>query len=496
MALALWLLALAGAVFWLHTRHNDFPYHYHPDEGGKVMQVQTGRWNFNHPMLLLSTANAAVEMRGASRDPQTIVEAGRTVSAGFTALAVAALALLAWFWRGWPASLAAGGALLLHHQLFELAHYMKEDSALLLGMALTFLAAIVHTRKPSTGAVLFLGIACALAISGKYLGVLALGVAGPLLWRAPATQRWKWTGCFAAALAGTFILVNLPLFTQLATFRQSLDREVGLVVGGQGGLTRSVPHAQYWNIFVDNTTPAIWVLLLVFLHARWRERRSLVLAEWMIIAFPFAYALALSCSPKSNDRYFLPATALFTLLAALGVQDAARLLAPWFRPSRAAAFIAAVLIAAQLPSFTRYWLAFQNDDTAEVTAWLRAAQEVPAAAVIARDERVSLPEPRDPAALPQKVLASRYAADIGSLDELRAKGVTHVVISESNYGRFFLKSLRPQEKEKEKADFARRKAFHEELLRAVPPIRLLFERPRGTVIYLHPGIRVYRIVGE
>jgi hypothetical protein len=48
--------------------------------------------------------------------------------------------------------------------------------------------------------------------------------------------------------------------------------------------------------------------------------------------------------------------------------------------------------------------------------------------------------------------------------------------------------LRPQEGER--ADFERRKAFYESLLRDG---ELLWERDRGTVIYLHPGIRIYRL---
>jgi hypothetical protein len=81
-------------------------------------------------------------------------------------------------------------------------------------------------------------------------------------------------------------------------------------------------------------------------------------------------------------------------------------------------------------------------------------------------------------------------ADLGTLDELRAKGITHVAVSESDYGRFFLKSLQPKKGQEE--DFARRKAFYESLFDSGEP---LFERGRGTVIYLHPGIRVYRIAG-
>jgi hypothetical protein len=71
---------------------------------------------------------------------------------------------------------------------------------------------------------------------------------------------------------------------------------------------------------------------------------------------------------------------------------------------------------------------------------------------------------------------------------LLKRGVTHVAISESDYGRFFLKGLKPQESGK--ADFQRRKAFYEQLRRDE---KLVFDRDRGTVIYLHPGIQVYRL---
>ena len=165
-----WAVALFVATLTLHTRHNDFPYFYHPDEAEKVRQVMTGDWNFHHPMLLLTATKAvvaAVAARGAKLPEQGVVEAGRWVSAGCVAAAVVALALLAFVWRGWTASLAAGGALLFHHQLFELSHYMKEDSALLAGVAWTFLAAFLFWRKPGAWRAALLGAAVAVAISGK-----------------------------------------------------------------------------------------------------------------------------------------------------------------------------------------------------------------------------------------------------------------------------------------------------------------------------------------
>jgi hypothetical protein len=490
--LGVWCVALFTVALMLDTRHNTFPYFYHPDESAKVAQVMTGNWNYHHPMLLLTTTKAVVEMLGVAPREQNIVEAGRWVSAAFTAAAIAALSLLAFVWRGWAAAIAAGLALLLHHQLFELAHYMKEDTALLFGLALTFLTAFLYARQPDIWRAICLGLVTACAISGKYIGVSALAVALPVLWFAPGEGRRAHLMGFFGAMVAALLVINLPLVLHPDTFRQSFDREMEFVVHGQRGTTRSVPHTLYWNVFRDNSTPVIWVLLLVFLAARWRERRSVTLVEWLLIGFPFALALALSFSPKSNDRYFLPATAMLVLLAALGALDAARLLGRWVPLRWATVAVVAALVAAQLPDWARYEAAFQRDDNAELFAWVKT--QLPVSAIVAKDSRIQLPDPNNPhdaerfGRLPQKILADRFAADLGSIEGLRALGVTHVAVSESDYGRFFLRGLRPKKGEAE--DFARRKAFYEELLRDG---ELVFERERGTVLYLHPGIRLYRM---
>lgn len=496
--LAAWALVLFAACLALDTRHNAFPYFYHPDESAKVDQVMTGEWNFHHPMLLLSATSAVVETFRVPRRDQPVVEAGRWISAAFIAGAVVALALLAYLWRGWTASLAAGGALLLHHQLFELAHYLKEDSALLLGVALSFLATHAFWQKPNAGRAALLGGAVAVAVSGKYIGVCMLAVVLPVLWRAPG-ERGRRAACFCGAFGMVLMVVNLPLLLHLDAFEKSFGREMQSVVHGQRGMTRSVPHAQYWNVFRDNSTPLVWGLLVVFLAARWRERRAVSLAEWLVIAFPFAYALALSFSPKSNDRYFLPATAVLTLLAALGAVDAARWLARWMPLRWALAGCAAALVVSEMVSppspldwrtLPEYFAAFQRDDNAELIAWIKA--NLPPDAVIAKDSRIQLPDPESKkdrarfAPMAQKILAKRYVADLGTMEELRARGVTHLAISASDYGRFLLPGLVPQKSER--ADFGRRRAFYEELLRDGD---FIFRRERGAVLYLHPGIRLY-----
>ena len=483
-ALVVWSLALFAATLALNLRHRDFAWYYHSDEGSKIEQVLSGKWNFNHPMLLLRASKIVLDASGAARDPQSVVEIGRTVSAAFTALAVVAFSLFAFQWRGWLAALAAGGSLMLHHQLFELSHYMKEDTALLFGLSLALLALGLFEARPSLATALALGAATALAISGKYIGAVVLVATAPTLARARGRYR---SVAFFAGLAAVLLAVNWPLIADFDTFQKSLARETEYVIEGQKGSTRSIPHAVYWNVFIDNTTPAIWLLLILFIAARWGGWSAITLTRWHAVAFPFYYALTLSFSPKENDRYFLPATAMFTVLAALAVPDVARL----FHRKWAIPLAAVALVIGQVPSWLRYERAFQTDDSRDLQAWCR--EHLPADALIAKDSRIWLPDPekRDGVAadaIPQKVIAKKFAADLGTLAEMRAQGITYVAVSESDYGRFFRKSLQP--KKGEEADFARRKIFYETLFRESDPV---FERPRGTVIYLHPGIRVYPI---
>lgn len=496
----LWCLALFAATMWLHTRHNDFPYYYHPDEPGKVEQVLGQRpLNYHHPMLMLGASKLAA---GNANSEQKVVEAGRRTSAAFTAGAVVALSLLAYLWRGWIMSVAAGLTLMLHHQLFELSHYMKEDTALLFGVAITCLALRLFDLRPGLGHAALIGLGCGLAISGKYAGLIMLVPVLPVLWRKSVPSRGAAILAMLITLIVTVVLINLPLLRDWNAARASLARETELVVEGQG-MTQRVPHSRYWSIFLANTTPVMWVLILLALWGAWRRRSELRVTDWNALWFPFFFAVVLSFSPKENDRYFLPATALFTLMAAAGAKDI-----PWLLPTRlrqrekACELVAAVLlVAAQFPSWTedrggllRYWAAFQKDDTAEVTEFLR--KNLPPGAVIAKDEKVRLPDakrhtPGSPP-LPFQILSEDYAADLspdGTVEGLARKGVTHVVVTDSTFKKFERKDLKP--KEKDAADHERRRNFYVTLRRDFSsPLR---DWNRSTVIYLHPGIEVYYI---
>jgi hypothetical protein len=245
---------------------------------------------------------------------------------------------------------------------------------------------------------------------------------------------------------------------------------------------------------VIDTTPMIWVLVIAELLA---VRKSGDVFEWTMSIFPFAFMLLLSCSNKTNDRYFLPVTAVFHYLAGLGAIDLPGLLpgkwAARVRPSLAAG-LALLLNFFYLPAgLVSYVSAFAHDDRGEMLAWIRA--NVPADAVIAGEDRADLPVPRREERLavqpllPQRITETKYAADLGLTPAALARqGIGYIVISESDYGIFFRRAANSHLS----PELQRKRDFYVTLFHDYQPV---WERDRGTGIYLHPGLRVYRLAG-
>ena len=81
-------------VFCFHAENSDYPYYYNADEPAKARQVTTGKWNFHHPMALLSIAGLITD---ESLTLQQATERGRRVAAAYMALGAGLLVALA----GW-----------------------------------------------------------------------------------------------------------------------------------------------------------------------------------------------------------------------------------------------------------------------------------------------------------------------------------------------------------------------------------------------------------
>jgi hypothetical protein len=495
LSLHSWFLAAIFFVagVWLYNRHNDFPCFYHPDEPGKARQVITGQFNFNHPLLLLETTRIASRVNHRPLTPQSVTETGRMVSAIFAAGAVACFVLLAAHMYGTLAAACVGALLLANSQLYELAHYMKEDTALAFGIAAFFLSLTRCWLRPSMARFGVLGAAAALALSGKYVGALVVPLAFVPVFLLQEERRRKALVLFAAFIA-VLLLVNFPIFTSLGSFLGSIGREVDFTVHGHKGLTRSVPHGVYAAVFRGATNPAIWILLSLYYVRFFTFRRRIHPAEWMLALFPILYVIILSFSPKTNHRYFLPDTFIFCTLAAFGLfcfsLGGSALLT---HTVRAVGFLTAfgISVAHLIP----YDFAFRIDGRQQLLAFIR--EKVSPNATIAQDRRVNLPSRTDPRCidypyfLEQKILGRLLAADVGSIDELRARGIRYVAVSESDYGRFFLQTYKPTKSKQ--GDYDRQKKFYEQLFRDG---ELLWECKAGLLPILQPQIRLYYLPSE
>ena len=483
------LIALAAALLMLlqATWNNGFPAAFHPDESSKVGQILRGEYDFHHPLLMLRATQLLVDWDGAGDDPEHIVRTGRQVSALAAAGAVLCLVLVAALLAGNVAALAAGLLLVSNHALFELAHYFKEDTMLLFGIAAFLLALLLYQRAPTVGRAVLLGSVLGLAVSAKYTALILVPAAVlviPLL-AAGATRIRQLAGCFLAA-ASVALLVNWPALSQLATFRDSFVRELQLAAGGHQGIGRSVPHGYYIWLAWTSTNAVVWTLIALYLGGLWLRRRAVGLAEWMIAAFPFGFALLLSFFSQVSFRYYLPGTAVLLVLAALGAADLGRLRwagRPLFAPVRSwqvTAAVVALAVAVQVPTLVAYHDGFVRDTRSRLADYL--LEHVPPGTPLAEDNGVKL-QAFD---LPYPLQRSRFVADLGSLDELRAHGVRYVAVTRRRYGRLFL----PNATANADADAARRRAFYQHLFAEG---KLMFEAPQGPVKYLEPHLALYRL---
>jgi hypothetical protein len=495
-------VALFAFSLFLNTRNNDFAYSYHPDEAGKTGQIIGGSRNYHHPLLMLSATDIVSRVSFLPRDPQTVVQIGRWVSAVFAAGAVVALALLAHRRYGLAAGWGAGIAVALQVDLFETAHYMKEDPALLFGLALSLLATQIWWQSPTRQTLRFLGIACGLATAGKYLGIVALLFALPLvIWHRASDalmDRRARLQLFAIAFGATFLVCNLPLFaTKLASPFRSIRNEVQGVAGGHRGITREIPHGEYLETLRENMPPAVLILAGAYALVVFGTARRRTPPEWATLLFPLGYLAVISCSPKIADRYLLPVNVLLPFLGVLGAAEIARALDSQKLHARRIlsrlAFLGLVgwQVLGQFPAFRRSFDGYRHDDPAAVAEWIKT--NLPPDAVIAEDHRVNLSPTKSEgvskdARVPQKVYSPNFAPELGTLDALRTKGVTHVAICRQSYGRYFADETKPREGVK--TGFDKRREFY---ARVLEEGELLKEWPSGTISYLQPGIKLFRV---
>ncbi len=478
------LLVFIGALL-LFLQDQNFPYFYHPDEPWKVDQILHDTRNFHHPQLLLNTVALAVLVTHPPPDAQSIAVVGRRVAAFYAAAAAALLAMAVVSSCGAPAGIVAAALIVCTPPLVDVAHFFKEDTAFTFGIA-AFLAALVALdRWPRRATVLLLGAALGLLVSSKYIGILALPPALLFLrWKARRSPDLGWSAAKCASRAALVLLavaaiVNFQVVLHFPSTVAAIGQEMRQVHALPTGLSERVPHNYLGRMLARETTPLVAVFAGLAVLAPFLSRRRPRAIEWAVLGFPLLYWIAVSFSGKVSPRYYEPMAVLLSAGAAIGLHRTSEIVAgliPVRRPLVAGGLLvlgALAMLAPSVRGVAQVQSDFRADSRRDLALFIQA--NLPAQAVIAQDANVRLPSaPRgfanDPTFV-QKILPPAPGgpvADLGTLDALRAAGVTHIVIAKADSGAYL--SKRRNKAGLDSPDNLRRRAFYERLLLMGKPI--------------------------
>jgi hypothetical protein len=470
---------LLGLGFLLHREGADFSWEYHNDEPSKVQQVLEGWRNYRHPPLMLDVVVAVRAVLPGWDEPQAVVELGRMASALYGAAAVAVMADAAWMAAGPWAGLGVGLVLLSHGPSYEMAHYFKEDSLLLLGVAMLLHAVVALGGRPNPawgGEFLIAGWIC---VGAKWIGWVPLLAAAIPAWRALAP--WP---CWRRGLALAFFLgvavAGARYLWHWEVFALNGREEWDALWSGDYAAGVEVPHDRYFSLLAKMGHPALWWACVgLGLAAAWRGMPG---AAWALGCAGVGW-VALAWMAKYSDRYAVP---LVWLMVWLGVAGAAYSTARMPRVRGLVAPVATGLMAAglmlgQWDDFQARRSGFASDSRALLQAWLE--RQDTAGWRLARDQWswVRLPAGPEPE-------ESFFAADLGTIEELRARGITHVAVCYEVYHRYVDGSAHLAAR----ADpvFRRREAFYRELLERG---RLVWTVSNRHPKPLHPGLSLVDI---
>lgn len=529
---AIVLLATFVGCMAMYTRHNAFPYQYHPDEGGKAQQIVSdhGYRNFNHPQLMLEATQLIVDWHDGQPDFQEVVEIGRRVSATFAALGVVCLALCGYLIGGLPGLIAVTPAVALCPFLLAHTHAMKEDAALVFGVCVATLGSCLlwhWGRRPALGwvGVAVLAIGFAAATSGKYVGAATVALGVLALVFAPRRN-------FAVALMRPIVFVSYALLVTLLvnhrilrnwdSFDEGLDREYEHSITGHSGLTMASPNGFVFDVTRDQTFPHVAALagLGLLLAIVWwpgligRVKRLVTKKTsglpnihadasiganrglgwdrcmWTFTAI-FLYVLSMSLIPM--ERYALPIVVLVALLAGVGATRLGQFVGrPWAVWGFPAAF-AIVTLAWQGARCADYVNQFGDDSRQRLREFLLT--DAMNGAVVACELYTGVNAPPyhggdDGLRNRVRLIGTFSAADQGSVDRLRRMGVTHVAVASPNYERYFNPHVFAVPGEED--DLRHRQAFYRELFHDE---KLVWSREAEHPMksYTNPLIRVYDI---
>lgn len=493
-----WCVALFCSALFFYTRDQRFPVEFHADESPKAVQVIEQRPTYRQPLLLI-TSTAAVARLTNAKSIRGVVFAGRSVSATFAAGTVVLLSLFAYATAGESvlAAIAVGAVTLSCPQLLLLAHYMKEDTALVFAGAMLVLAVWWHERQRTASSALLLGVASGLLASSKYVGLLCIPLAYWLVAHGPVETKPQRSRRFSIALVVTWCAINYLVLLNPLRFLSNLGTEAAHPVAGHHGLADSILlFSPVWQMLTVQASPFVLASATAYALATLARWRGLSYARILFVLGPLVYLALLSMSRFVLDRHLLPVTvAAYAMTGFAIVEVGALVKGGWSRSVVILAGCAAVAMTSVAPIQAIY-RELTNDTRLQLRAWLR--NNLAPSAVIAQDRPAHLNIAdadfvASYGALAQTVLTPRdfFVTDLGSLTELRAEGVTHVVTCDEAYSRIFSDHVISAAARDE---YKLRRARYEEIFSSG---KLLFEakpqRPVGGST--SPVVRVYSISG-
>jgi len=504
-------LLIALGAYVLFTRHNDFPPHYHPDEPSKaqqLLQAQTFR-NFNHPLLLLETADRLRQWGHVPQQLRETVIAGRRASALLAAAGVFGVTLAGYVLFGFTGLLIFGATLALFPHLLVFAHFFKEDAALAGGILLALLGAALVLAARSARAQLLaaiaLGLGAAFALSAKYVGVVTLAPCLVALLLARPTSRYALparVGAFLVSALVAVLLINRHAFASVLTLRldpravAALGSETRHGTTGHYLVTLGTPNLYSVKIALQEVMPHIWAIL--GLGCVWLIVRRRV-TPWglTLAAFLLAYIVMLAWNAIPIPRYALPIAVLLYVTAAsllTGMLLDLRRVRRWAPAAVAAALV--LIVALQGARALHFNRRFADDSRLRLRAWIA---ELPPNTRVSADGFASIStqiesgdkwrhpdQPRIGAFIPNTF----YAADQGPLEQQIAKRVAYVAVCDATYERFLMPGVRPLAGAD--STFYRCRRFYQELFRRGKVV--WSSEPRvPTHAYVDMGLRVYQI---
>ncbi len=453
------LVSLCFVLFlscmFAYTRHNSFPYYAHHDEHKKVEQLFTRDFNFNHPHLLLLSTDLVRLVRGQDDGYQRVTMSGRWVSAVFASASIVLLTLLGWRAFGLLGAWCVGLLVMVCPIVGLTAHFLKEDTSLLLGFSASLLALDLWLDKPSRMRLVWLGLACGLAASGKYIGVLCLLAVIPLvISNVKKIQGTPWPRHLALLLVPAvfvFVVINWPLFSQLDSFFGGVDKGVNFAVRG-----RELVDLPNFRV-IDRIIKLSWSMLLmafvgIILLLKYFRRSCHT--GWVLFGASILFTGILFLTSAMPIRYILLPAVILHALAGLAIAMLAEIsvqnqrVGNLVRAKMVAALAAVVLFLFAAPAYQRMALdAFHHGDArASLITWANSTLNDDAVLAMSREIRLPGVNGFKPVApdgrLERDFVTFSHSVEINptTLEAMRQNGITHVIIRAEEWKQYRLRA--------------------------------------------------------